>query len=392
MRPEECCAGGVVMSSQDLFERIVASMQDAMLEDSKWAIASGLIDEACGTKGNQLITGDGRSAEDVQIFFARFCYRGQRDREFERLYFEVYHSTDERAPQLRRLADSKVVHISSLFTANEKKTSAVYNELLPQSGNSDSLNVRLDGPHGSRIAWGIADPEKGNGWSSAQIDKIERLLPHLRQFVRVRQALSDARALGSSVGQLLENTRCGVIQLDLRGRIVAANDLARVFLRRRDGIADEDGFLRAWEPAADDRLQELLGRALPPFDAQGESGSMTVTRWGIAARLALHVTPVNDGPTEMRPSRVSAIVLVVDPLSRALGIDAGLVAGLLGLTPAESRVAVALAQGQTIGEIARETGRKESTIRWHAKQIFAKHGISRQADLVKMVLALANLP
>ena len=58
----------------------------------------------------------------------------------------------------------------------------------------------------------------------------------------------------------------------------------------------------------------------------------------------------------------------------------------------ESRVAVLLAEGMSVREIAITTGREESTIRSHVKRIFAKHGLSRQADLVRLVLSLAGTP
>ena len=55
----------------------------------------------------------------------------------------------------------------------------------------------------------------------------------------------------------------------------------------------------------------------------------------------------------------------------------------LGLTGMESRVAVLLAEGMSVRQIAAATGRKESTIRSHVKHIFVKHGLSRQAELVR---------
>ena len=36
------------------------------------------------------------------------------------------------------------------------------------------------------------------------------------------------------------------------------------------------------------------------------------------------------------------------------------------------------------------TGCKETTIRWHLRQIFAKRGIARQAELVRLVLSLGG--
>ena len=64
----------------------------------------------------------------------------------------------------------------------------------------------------------------------------------------------------------------------------------------------------------------------------------------------------------------------------------------LGLTEMESRVAVLLADGMNVREVAAATGRGESTIRSHVKHLFTKHGLSRQADLVRLVLSLAGAP
>ena len=252
--------------------------------------------------------GDGACQDDIDVFLAQFCFRGQRHTELERLYFEVYHARDERLPRIRQLPDGRIAHISSLYTEEEKKTSVVYNEALPLGDTRDSLNVRLDGPQSSRIVWVVADPVGGDGWSRSKIVTVERLLPHLRQFGRVRQALVNARALGSSLAMLLENTRFGVIQLDRRGRIVAANGPAGALLREADGLDDRDGRLRAAVPEEDDVLQGLLARALPPFGGQAASGSMMVSRALVLPRLVIHVTPVNRARADGDASRVRALV------------------------------------------------------------------------------------
>ena len=141
---------------------------------------------------------------------------------------------------------------------------------------------------------------------------------------------------------LIDTIRSGVIQLDRRGRIVAANDLARDLLRRGDGLSDQGGSLHARVPADDAALQTLLAGALPGFGSQGAGGSMLVRRGLDEPRLVLHVSPVGEEGAEIDTERVAALVLVVDPGSRTR-IDPALVAATLGLTPMESRVAVWLA-------------------------------------------------
>ena len=379
------------MGAQERFERILGSLHEAALDDAHWLTAAGLMDEACGLKGNLLVFCEGRSREDTKVFLARFCYRGERYKHLERQYFDVYYPIDERVPRIRQLPDSRLVHIAELYSEQERKTSPVFNEALPAGKAQNGLIVRLDGPNGSHVGWQVADPIDGDGWSSPQIETIERLLPHIRQFVRVRHTLTDARALGSSVIGLLENARFGVIQLSRRGRIVAANRTACDILRKGDGLTDRGGLLHASLPADDVALQKLLSRVLPPFGGQATSGSTTVKRSVLLPRLILHVVPLSDERTDMLASTVAALVLLVDPASRGR-IDPALLKDLLGLTAAESQVATMLAEGYTIRQIAAATGRSEGTIRWHVKHIFGKLGVSRQVELVQLVMSLADLP
>ena len=379
------------MSEHEAFERIVASLHEVALDHTRWSRATALIDEALRVHGSAMVFGDGDSAEDVRIHFAWIFSRGQRQREVEREYYEVYYPLDERVPRLRHAPDGRLLHVSDLLTGEELKTSATYNEMMVHGLCRDSLHVRLDGPGGSRIVWIVHDPVDGNGWSSARLDAIRRLLPHIRHSVCVQQALAGANAMGATLTGLLDATGVGIIQLDARGRIVAANDRARDVLRSGDGVFDEGGFLLARTPQHNADLQGLLARALPRFGAQGAGGSMIVRRAGGLLPLVLHVNPVGRREKGVGAWPVAALVLVVDP-ARGSGIDARVAAAALDLTDMESRVAVLLTRGMNVGEIATATGRKESTIRSHVKHMFTKHGLSRQADLVRLVLSLAGSP
>ena len=373
------------MSEREAFDAVLAALHEAAFDASRWPDASGLVDEACGIKGNLLTHGAGTSPDDHVVYLHRICYRGERWLDAEAAYFEEYFAQDERVPRLRALPDSRLAHAAGLFTDEEKKTSTVWNEALPLVGMQDGVSVRLDGPNGSRIFWSLADPVDGEGWSSRRIRMVERLLPHLRQFVRVRQALAEADGLNASLGALLDNDSAGVVQLDRRKRIVAANDRALDLLREQDGLLDRDGFLHARVSADDERLQTVLARALPPFPGAG--GSLAVTRPGGLLPLVLHVVPL--APREDNVPLVAALVLAVDPNSRP-PVDPALVAATLDLSPAQSRVAVLLAEGRSVRDIAVAIGRSENTVRWHIRRTFEKQGISRLAQLVQLVRSLAG--
>ena len=148
------------MNNPDAFERILASLYDAMLDETRWPATSALIDEACGLTGNGLMVAEG-PPDDVRALFVGLYSRGQRREDLEREYLENYHAIDERVPRFRQLPVRRLVHITDLYTAEELKTSPTYNDLLP----------------------------------------------HIQQFVRVRQALVRAGARSTTVTALLDNPR-----------------------------------------------------------------------------------------------------------------------------------------------------------------------------------------
>ena len=378
------------MSGQDAFERILASLYDAMLDDTHWPATSALIDEACGITGHVLLVGEGPK-DDIRASFVGLYSRGQRREDEEREYLDVYHPIDERVPRVRQLPDSRLVHVPDLYTAEELKISRTYNEIVRRGHFQAGLYVRLDGPDGSHISWGLGDPVASDGWGSSEIAMVQGLLPHIRQFIRVRQALVRAQAGDTTVTALLETPRIGVLHLDRRGRILAANDRARSLLRQGEELSDEAGVLQARSPDDQGRLERLVAEALPTSGAVPVSGSMQLGRVSGLPPFVVHIKPVGVPQPDYGARPVAALVLIVEP-GRHPRLDPALVARTLRLTPAESQVAALLADGKTVRDIALATGRLESTIRSHVKHMFAKHGLSRQADLVRLVLSLASAP
>ena len=296
---------------------------------------------------------------------------------------------DERIRPWSRLLSGEVVQTRDLLTESERKTSAVYNEMLRDMQALDGLNVRLHGPPGTRIGVALADSIETAGWSSDQIKTIEHLSPHMGHAICVRPALVDARAQRVTLSGLLDNTRTCIIQLDRRGRVVETNDLAGEILRQRKALMAPGGFLRAARQVDNAELQQLLAGALPPFGGQAVGGSMVIQSPS-SKTLIVHVNPVGAELRDGRTHHVAAIVLAVSP-GRRVRVDPDLVASALWLTPTESQVAVMLAAGHTVRDIAVETGRRVRTVHWHLQQVFRKQGIGRQAELVRRVLSLQTL-
>ncbi len=304
--------------------------------------------------------------------------------EAERLYVQEYGFRDERLPRLRDLPAARLVHNRELYSAQERRTSAVYCGFLPRVGSNNQLNVRLDGHHETDIVWALTKTA-GRDWTSEQAAFLEVLLPHVAHFVRVRQALAAAEARDSSLAGLLERAGLGVLFLDRQGRVLEVNSRARAQLAAGHCLAECDGRLRAPWHVDDVRL----GRLLSACCKDGVGGTMTLRSAGNGAGsgpLVLHACPVPPDLGSFDSRGIAAQVLLMEPESGPT-VDARLVAEAYDLTPAESQVAALLAEGRTVSEITASTGRKESTVRWHVRNLHSKLGVHRQTDLVRLVLA-----
>ncbi|MXX61501.1 MAG: hypothetical protein F4112_08940 [Holophagales bacterium] len=380
------------MNSLDAFDRALAALHQAALDDAHWPAAATLIEELCGTTGNVLTVSEG-SGEELRVHFYQHFYRGEPREDLTRLYLEVYYPQDEAPPRVIERPAGQVIHAPELYTERELKTSVAYNEGYRRLHNQNGLITRFEGLDGLRIVWALNDPVDSDGWQPAQLRLIESLLPHVRQFVRVRQALVGADALSAGLTGLLENGRIGVLHLDRSGRLLAANTPGRDILRRGEGLSDRDGALHASLPADDGRLRRLLKRALPVFGSAKPpaGGSMRIQRPLLRSRLELHVHPVETEQADFGGRRVAALALVVDPESRPR-IDPVRLSVLLGLSPSESVVSALLAEGRPVREIAATAGYKESYVRWLLKQVYKKQGVSGQIALVQRVLTAYAFP
>ena len=85
----------------------------------------------------------------------------------------------------------------------------------------------------------------------------------------------------------------------------------------------------------------------------------------------------------------SHVVFVTDPRKLELPTVAQL-SQQLGLTPAEARVAMVLAEGRTYQEVAETLGISEETVRSHVKAIYPKTRTQTKVALTRLILSLAK--
>lgn len=185
---------------------------------------------------------------------------------------------------------------------------------------------------------------------------------------------------------LVDQRQVGLIRLDNSGAIVDASARAREILDRERAFRVSNGRLRTRRSEDAEVLESLLELVLGSDTDGGRGGPVSVGRWPDPRPLTVYAQRVDGGH-----AGVAAVVVVVDPWCPTQ-LSPEQVARSLRLTPAESRVAVALAEGLTTGQIAEATGKAVHTVRWLVQRALEKTFCSRQAELVRLVLSSSHLP
>ncbi len=135
------------------------------------------------------------------------------------------------------------------------------------------------------------------------------------------------------------------------------------------------------------RLKQLVAQATDCSAGAepGLSGVLTVSRQDDSP-LQLLVTPVRGFDLDgSRPVR--AVVFAGDPAQGSRPTNDTLRI-LFGLTPAECRLAMLLADGHSLTAITEMIGVSRNTVKSQLSSIYGKTGTSRQAQLVRLLLQL----
>lgn len=231
---------------------------------------------------------------------------------------------------------------------------------------------------------------RGGEADAAELRLLERLQPHLRRAIELNRQLVGASLLQEALISSLDALPNGFILLGEAGRIIAMNRQAEDLLARQDGLSlCHGGRLVAARLEETNALQQMIAGALNLRHAKGEvtsesGGAMAVSQ-RLGRPLQVLVSPL---PWRGRLSGAGLVALLIhDPETRA-ATPADRVRALYGLTAAEARLAVALAEGESLKSYAETGGITLETARSRLKQVMGKMDVHRQAELVRAVVAI----
>lgn len=243
---------------------------------------------------------------------------------------------------------------------------AFYNDYIRAMGDDTArcMGVMVRNDFGQGMI-AIQSGRSRQGFTAAQIAGMDHAAGHLRRLLAVRGKLAGVERRADAARRMLDALPQAALLVRADGRILEANRQAEMLLAEGRLLYRKAGGIGA--PQGDAALLAAIAGACDP---RLPTAGAAATGGGVPPVLAM---PVRDS------GGARCALLLVDSARAPDGVAR--LKGLYGLTDAEAAVAVRLAAGKSIGDIAEARGVSVATVRSQLGVLRDKMGLSRQAEI-----------
>lgn len=364
------------MKDLERFSRATAAIHEAAAAPDRWEAALRAVMDLLETDKGAL----------VDVLVDPLALDGLlsigHDPAVEKAYAEHYFAVDPARQVGMAMAPLEVIRSYELFD-EALRAKHEYFDFARRSNIGDLLGVGTAVIAGRRHFLAVQRPADAPAFEDATRDLMRLIGPHLQRAREVEARLREAELARLELEAGIDHVATPAFIVDASRRTRHRNAAAAAFVVQFPGAFRRSAQLHLADPALDARLEAAIQRAAR---LGGESTVLLLPlRQGDSAELVVAPLLPRSGAGWERPLALVAILKTdVNPETVAWRLRQ-----LYDLSPAEARVAAAIALGRTVEEVAAATGVKESTLRTQLRTVFQKTGSRKQADLARLALANA---
>ena len=281
----------------------------------------------------------------------------------------------------------KVIALEDILPDKDLVTSDYYLHYLKPINLFRILGVDTSEPGGMLARLRFSRRASEPRFKATERQLLTLLTPHLSRAIEIYAKLNRMTSERDLYAGAVNQLSVASIILDEQGRMLTTNAVGRALLDQGEGLSLRDGHLHIEGRNINKELQEALTSIIRE-QLHGETSmvrALRVPRPGGRSDLGLVVRPVPASQWSEGQVSPSAAVFISDPDLQE-STSQPILGALFELTPAEANLATLLARGLNLAQVSVAQNISQHTARAQLKSIFAKTGVSRQAELVRLVL------
>jgi PAS domain-containing protein/DNA-binding CsgD family transcriptional regulator len=372
------------MDREARLESVVGALYDAAAEPERWPEALAAAADLLGSVGAQFFLWD------KQQNTTPFAVVGRLPEEGNEAYLRYYSAFDTRRQALERVPVGKVASYGLEFEEGRFRKSEFFNDFLVPHGVPYVAGSRLLHTAGQSAVIAVLRNFRQGPFGHPENATLDRLVPHLQRAARLHLRMRELRLQNQTIQAALDRLPFGVVIADATGRALIVNRAAAEMAAANDGLLLRDGRLAAARTEETAALTRHIAEAVRTAGRrEGEAGgSLRISRPSGRQPFALLIAPLSPDVALASAHQEPAALILITDLERQPKVLGRRLVELFGLSPAEACLAVALAAGKRLEDVAEERGVRMPTLRTQLRAILDKTGTRRQTDLMRLIVGL----
>jgi len=357
----------------------VSRIYDAALDAAQWETVLHKLTVAVEAEQSILRLLDTKSKNIEQV------YAYNKDPHWVQAYIDYYVNED---PWLDILASSEPMNLTCthhVIADRTYKKMSFYNEFIaPQQvfyGLGGFINIKKD----NTCYLSLHRNLKKGGFSEHNLTLLNSLAPHIQKSVLINERIQGAEFKENLFSDALSQLSGPLLLVNKYEKIVFINEAAEKVIKNTADLSIKNNRILMQNHGYNKYLQQLIVQAtLKRTDGVLKQGG-AMRYADSATTLSILVSPVNSARINpgVLSDEIALILLSVNNSPPAL--TEAMLKGLYHLTHREACLTLSLCQGLTLDEIAKKQCRSKNTLRAQLRSCFDKTGVSRQAELIRLV-------
>ncbi len=372
-------------TDQEELSVFIGEIYDAAIDASRWRSVLAKAAKFIGGSSAALFSKDAASGA------GNIYHEFGTDPHYRQLYFDKYIKLDPATTGHFFAEVEQPISVTDLMPYDEFLESRFYREWVQPQGVVDFLAAVLDKSVTSVAMFGVFRHESDGLVDEEARQRISLIIPHIRRAVLVSRAIDRKTTEAATFADTLDGLSAGMCLIDADGRVVHTNLAGRTILGMNDFLSESGGCITARDRDVERMLQDLLSASRDSDLAIGTEGIDLPLRAQDGTRYVAHVLPLTSGVRRRAGIAYSAVAaLFIRKSTIEVPSTPEVIARAYHLTPTELRVLLAIVEVGRVPEVAVALGVAESTVKTHLGHLFEKTGVTRQADLVKIVAGFST--
>lgn len=227
---------------------------------------------------------------------------------------------------------------------------------------------------------------KNNGFSKKEKKTFKKLLNFLKTAFCFCSKLEKLENYIDILKKTVESEGKGIIVLDNSSNVILMNKIAEIILSRKDGLEITKNGLEVTDPVLSIQFKKNLRNMLSPEKFFKEEFLLAIPKKDKHIPLIIQMVPFKE-KSSFSENLNKIIIVLYDPEFSPLP-NSSFLERAFQFTDQERNIAILLAKGMDLKEVAENLKISLHTVRTHLKHIYSKTNTSRQAELVKLLLVI----